>query len=546
MKRFVAVLVVILLLFPDPATAAGRDRTEKRLSLAKAYLHNLTFSDPDDQSRWRRALESFLALADSAVGDRALFLAGRTAEYRADRWPEMRAKAALLYQEVADRFPDSRLADDALFRLAELTLRQKEPRAAAQLFAKIAVLFPAGDMAPHARKLLKRIRSELRATPPTASGDRVPVVDIRHGSTAYYSRVVIETTAPIDYGSDFLPADNGRPQRLYLDLRHARLPPELAGSKKIGDGVLARVRAAQYDPETVRVVLDVERLADYAINTRTDPFRIVVDVWGKRKPTADNGNHCRTIPSLADQLGLQARRIIIDPGHGGRDPGAINRAGMREKDISLRLAQRLAARLKRRGGYEVHLTRTCDTYLPLEERTAIANRLRGDIFVSLHVNSAESPQLAGIETYYLSLAESADEMRAAAAENAVANGSLNELEAILLDLMMNSKINESARLAAAVQEQMVAGLASRYPAIHDLGVKKAPFIVLIGAKMPAILAEVGFLSNPREAERLADERYLDAVAEQIASGIDAYARRLSRPPTSAGREVRHPERGPKS
>ncbi|HHK60557.1 MAG TPA: N-acetylmuramoyl-L-alanine amidase [Desulfobacterales bacterium] len=509
------------------AAMAGQqtDKTAKRLALAKARLHNLLVAQPADPAPWREVLDDFLALASSPLADRALFLAGRTAEYQAERSPEMRAKAALLYQRLADRLPDSRLADDALFRLAELTLRHGDRRAAARLFTKLVVLFPDGDMAPHARRLLEQLRrtaqTEKRPFPPK---QKVAVTDIRHGSTAYYSRVVIETAGPVRYTGDSLPPRGDRPQRLYLDLTPARLPPRLAGATPIGDGVLARVRAAQHDRDTVRVVLDVERLSDYAINTLQDPDRIVIDVWGKRPAAASKGERCATPPSLAEQLGhTGARRIIIDPGHGGRDPGAINRYGVQEKDITLRLAKRLAAYLERQQGYEVHLTRTCDTYIPLEERTAIANRLRGDIFVSLHVNAAASPRLAGIETYYLSLAETDDEKRAAAAENAAAEGTLSDIEAILRDLMLNSKITESARLATIVQRHLVHTLAERYPAVQDLGVKKAPFIVLIGAKMPAVLAEIGFLSNPVEARRLTDDQYLQAVATAIAQGVTAYA-----------------------
>ncbi len=540
--RILAICLLALLtglfLPPQPVTAGKASPVDKRFALGRAYMNNLLFSSQATDRQWQRCAATFLALRRTKLADRALFLAGRAVERQADMSDSRRKldEAATLYRELAKRFPHSNLADDALFRLGDLTFKKKkELRQAAKIFARIVVLHPDGDMAVHARKRLAEIRS--RQHPATTAGDNVRVVDIRFGSTAYYSRVVIEATATVTYESNLLPAAADRPKRLYLDLRDTTLPRSLAGRLLINDGLLQQVRSAQHTPDTVRVVLDTLSFSDYKITTRQDPFRIIVDVWGEGKGKKKLRDKTCSVepPSIARQLGLGVRRIILDPGHGGHDPGAINRYGMREKDITLAVAKRIGAELRRSGKYEVHLTRTCDEYLALEERTEIANRLQGDIFVSLHVNSAESAQLAGIETYYLSLAGSAEEMRAAATENAASSSSLNDLQAILLDLMMNSKINESARLAEAVQDRMVTGLGRRYEDIRNLGVKKAPFIVLIGAKMPSILTEIAFLSNPREARRLKDEGYLTAVAHQIAAGIDTYVEHLAggqrRPPS---------------
>ena len=177
--------------------------------------------------------------------------------------------------------------------------------------------------------------------------------------------------------------------------------------------------------------------------------------------------------------------------------------------------------LKSKYNFQVTLTRTKDTYLPLEERTAIANTQGGDLFISVHVNAHPDKTIGGVETYFLNLATNADAMRVAALENATSTHSISELQDILADLMKNSKIAESSRLAQFVQTNLIGGTTKVYRT-KDLGVKQAPFYVLIGAEMPAILAEISFITNPEEAKLLQDETYLQRIAEQIAAGIVAY------------------------
>lgn len=224
--------------------------------------------------------------------------------------------------------------------------------------------------------------------------------------------------------------------------------------------------------------------------------------------------------SLAQQLGLGVRKIVIDPGHGGSDPGAMA-FGLKEKDIVLKVAQKVAKILEKTQRYEVALTRSKDVYLPLEERTAIANTLNGDLFISIHVNAHPDNTIGGVETYFLNLATNAEAMRVAALENATSTHNISELQGILTDLMRNSKIDESSRLARFVQANLATGMNKQYNS-RDLGVKQAPLYVLIGAEMPAVLAEISFITNPKEAELLREESYLDRIAEQIVAGIVAY------------------------
>ncbi len=225
--------------------------------------------------------------------------------------------------------------------------------------------------------------------------------------------------------------------------------------------------------------------------------------------------------SLAQQLGLGIRTIVLDPGHGGKDPGAIA-YGMKEKDIVLQVAKRLADELRRDLGVTVILTREDDVFLPLEERTAIANTSGADLFVSLHINAHPSPQIKGFETYFLNLSTNDEAMRVAARENATSAHQMSDLQDILLDIMRNSKINESARLARQVHGSIASGLANPPFTLKDMGVKQAPFYVLIGAEMPAILLELAFISNPDDARLLGDGSFIEQMAGTISAGIRSY------------------------
>lgn len=225
--------------------------------------------------------------------------------------------------------------------------------------------------------------------------------------------------------------------------------------------------------------------------------------------------------SLAQQLGLGVGKIVIDPGHGGKDPGAIA-FGMKEKDIVLRVAKELARRLRNDLDADIILTRESDHFLPLEERTAIANTNDADLFVSLHINAHPSPDIKGFETYFLNLSTNDEAMRVAARENATSTHQMSDLQDILSDIMQNSKINESSRLAQQVHTSIETGLSVPPYILKDMGVKQAPFYVLIGAEMPAILIEIAFISNPEDAKLLSDEKFIQELATNISSGIQQY------------------------
>jgi N-acetylmuramoyl-L-alanine amidase len=239
------------------------------------------------------------------------------------------------------------------------------------------------------------------------------------------------------------------------------------------------------------------------------------------EPTA-NGDR-----SLTRVLGLKIGKIVIDAGHGGHDTGTVGPNGLMEKDLVLDVALKLGKLLESRLGAEVVYTRDDDTFIPLETRTAIANKEEADLFISIHANSSSDESARGVETYYLNFTSSRDALEVAARENSVSEKSIHELQDLVKKIALKDKIEESRELAADVQRSLYAGLSAKSPAIRNRGVKKAPFIVLIGANMPSILAEISFVSNPADERKLKTGEYRQRVAESLYKGIHRYVNSLS-------------------
>jgi N-acetylmuramoyl-L-alanine amidase len=231
--------------------------------------------------------------------------------------------------------------------------------------------------------------------------------------------------------------------------------------------------------------------------------------------------------SLIRALGLKIGKIVIDPGHGGHDTGTIGPNGLEEKDLVLEVGRRLGRLLETRMGAEVVYTRKDDTFIPLETRTAIANQQRADLFISIHANSSQDPEARGVETYYLNFTSNPEALEVAARENAVSEKSIYELQDLVKKIALKEKIEESREFAGDVQASLYSALATKSPAIRNRGVKKAPFIVLIGANMPSILAEISFVSNPTDEHRLETSEYRQRIAESLYHGIAKYVDGLS-------------------
>lgn len=382
---------------------------------------------------------------------------------------------------------------------------------------------------------------EAKAPSPSAepvNGDdlqeMVTVCGLRFWSNPDYTRIVVDADQETTYMHHLLKKDPliHKPQRLYVDLDQSRLGKDIPNHIPINDDLLINARAGQYTKESVRVVIDIKSFKDYKIFSLKNPFRIVIDVWGKEKAalcSAPAAPIVASIPSdpqtgaLAKQLALCVNRIVIDPGHGGRDYGAKGYLkGVYEKNIVLKISKKLAHLLRQQLNCEVILTREDDRFLTLEERTAIANTRNADLFISIHANAAHSRKAYGIETYFLNLATDDDAISVAARENATSTKNISDLQSILNDLMKNAKITESSRLADYVQNYLYLDLKKKYSNINNKGVKQAPFYVLLGARMPAILVETSFISHPRECKRLINTDYQDELCRSIAKGIVKY------------------------
>ncbi len=394
----------------------------------------------------------------------------------------------------------------------------------------------------------------------SAPGGNALLRDIRFQSSNEYTRIVLDVDREVPFQYQILPEDKskGLPPRLYVDLKSTSLASGLSQEISVADGILRRVRAGSPESGVSRVVLDFLSVQKYNVFSLDNPYRVVIDVTSPKDGSAGPSGVTATgsaqtrqekplseaekaklaakykaspssrqqLGDLMKQLGLTVKTIMIDAGHGGKDPGA-SANGILEKNYVLRVAKMVGERLQKKG-YTVLYTRTDDTFIPLEERTAMANVRKADMFVSIHINAHRSAGVSGVETYYLDLANSKSAVRVAARENAVSEKRISDLQFILTDLMLNSKMKESKSLAELVQKNMVSLTRNAGYQVRDNGVRSAPFYVLMGAKMPAVLVELGYCTNTTEARRIKSEKYLQRVADGVVKGIETYTQELAK------------------
>jgi N-acetylmuramoyl-L-alanine amidase len=509
---------------------------------------------------------------------------------------------------------------------------------------------------------------------PRRKGKLVSVTGVRHWSTSIYTRVAIDLGDEVQYEAARVPD----PDRIFFDLHGARLSPELIGKSVTvtDDGFLKRIRIAQFSNDVTRIVLDVSDVSDYSAFLLPNPYRLIIDIHGKKPgtpqlpqamavsppplsspsnsstpqsnaPAARNSatstppqvnpatpanrtrnspaaqstpsatvvvantisspadpsasrdiaalghqpdrvkatTHPTTAPiaasvagttpatqpdlskttppiarsnkrskssaasddstdttsasvheanptadgarSMVRALGLKIGRIVVDAGHGGHDSGTLGPDGIEEKDVVLDVSLRLGKLLKQRLGADVIFTRSDDTFIPLETRTAIANKSQADLFVSVHANSSSDASARGVETYYLNFTSSPESLELAARENAVSQQSIHQLSDLVKKIALHDKIDESREFASDVEKYLYEGLDQGNPGLKDRGVKQAPFVVLIGSNMPSILAEISFLTNPDDARQLRDPNYRQRIAESLYRGVARYISGLS-------------------
>jgi len=629
------------------------------------------------------------------------------------------------YEFLRREYPGSRYRFQALFTIGQIYKEDLgDDDAARKTFEEFLAHYPRNSLAPEAKKALAELKQPNQATKPMEEARSGPpasategagqpgaqkkpgltmVTGIRHWSTPDYTRVAIDVDREVKYEAGRV----ANPDRIFFDLPDTKLASVLVGkSFDVQDGFLKKIRVAQYQPGSTRVVLEVADVSNYSVFLLPNPYRLIIDIHGgqpqtqvakaqspsaadeddfspartaknpssagtssatpiatssvgggskkvstsdrkagkiddvaagstpqgaatavsrptpssnsPRKVVVDDNDNVLAVPvgtsnpktsapsskanpnpaspahvtspddsllsaadetkgpelkataeptsaptavavaphakvvkktakttpaeapptheatptsagerSLTRALGLKIGRIVVDAGHGGHDTGTIGPNGLMEKDLVLDVALRLGRLLETRLGADVIFTRDDDTFIPLETRTAIANEHQADLFISIHANSSQDPSARGVETYYLNFTSNPDALEVAARENAVSEKSIFELQDLVKKITLKEKIEESRELATDVQQSLYSGLATRHTTLRDRGVKKAPFVVLIGANMPSILAEISFVSNPTDAAKLETPEYREKIADSLYKGIAKYAGGLS-------------------
>lgn len=555
--KFVTGFVLFSLLFIAPS-AEARDRGEFLYNEAFSLYNSLAGDTEKSKNKeiWNVLGEAFYSVyvsyPNSKKAPNALFLAGRTYEEIGNRFNSYEDyDKAIRYSRIfVENYPNSKLTDDAQIRIARIIENRGRKSDAYLEYEKIIEKIPKDDMYNIAKNKIEELspfKPSKDAINKTSRAGLSRITKIRHWSTDNYTRVVIHLDNELPYTSNLLNADPkyGKPPRLYVDIDGADIDNTLY-VEPITKGLLEEIRFGRNQPETSRVVLYIRSFDDYRVFALTNPYRIVMDIEGegadpdtlfakdpdrrKTTPEYDPGNSLpsENVESLRQALGLKIKTVVIDPGHGGHDPGAIGPSGLREKDVNLRIALKLRDKLLKEGkkfGVEnVYLTRSTDRFIPLEERTAIAKKKGADLFISIHCNAAKDGRAHGIETYILSFTNDESSLAVAARENATTTQGMSNLKNIVQKYLLSSKIEESKKFADYVQGSVVSSISGKYSNVKNKGVKKAPFIVLIGADIPSILFETSFITNPTEEKRLKSSSYIEHITNGIITGIEKYAK----------------------
>jgi len=498
-------------------------------------------------------------------------------------------QVAAAYRQVVLRYPTSGYCDNALWLAAQLSadtfVRHGDDRdraAALQLLMSLTSEYPGSPLVPKARADAARIMALTAPTPaarPAAAADAgaaapkdtVLLRDVRRRATETGGVIELELDGPVQYREERLYS----PNRIFFDLSKTRATDALKDATLLFEsGPIRQVRIGRHPNTMTRVVMDMADGVRCGSRLAAAPPRLVVTCGDGATPSAaiepaaapaptaespspDAASTTAAAPltalskpnakapsaagpapaapsangrggfSMARQLGLRVGRIVIDAGHGGRDPGATG-PGYTEADLTLDIALRLERLLAKEPGVEVVLTRRTDEYVALQERTAIANREGADLFVSIHANASRNRSARGVESYLLNFASTPDAAAVAARENASSTLTMSHLNDLVKQIALNSKLDESRDLARHVQTAMVRKLRTSNQQVRDLGVKQAPFIVLVGASMPSVLVEVSFLTHTQEGRLLGTGAYRQRIAEALLDGVRRYLRTLKR------------------
>jgi N-acetylmuramoyl-L-alanine amidase len=387
-----------------------------------------------------------------------------------------------------------------------------------------------------------------------AAAEPAVIESVRHLSTDDSTRVIVTLSAetPYQVSTEPAPPADSPFSRLLIDFSPAQLGANILPLQQIDNGLLKGIHTAQVSSTTARVTIDVEQLGTYRTVALRFPHQVVIHLKRTSPSRSSLPSPLSSLPTTAQPVEPEIperevdepppvtystpkpRRpkrytIVLDPGHGGQDPGAEGVGGAQEKTVVLAISKRLGRKLSERLPVTVIFTRTRDVYLSLEERTARANVANADLFISIHANASVNPASQGAETYYLNNTDDRATIRLAALENGTRQKHGQEkrtaaLSFILSDLIQTGKEEESLALARALQQGLVTHARKRYAGVHNLGVKKGPFYVLVGAHMPCVLVETAFLTHPIEGRHLTSAAYQEALAEGLFQGIARFLR----------------------
>ncbi len=517
---------------------------------------------------WEELTSEFLRIytsrKDWAISPGALFRAAASQEALSDcsHMADEYRQARDLYLNLAQEFPKSALADDSLLRAAYIDADHlNQTGEALELLDAIQALYSGGDMMAEAQTLRSRLTGA-PATPTTVVAESKPVPPVVQALTwTSLSKdsveIVLELSAPARYTAKLNNGGvRGKKRKaqasLSLSLANATVEKDIRKGVNIRGSLFKGMTVSDGKDGTAVLQFNFQDARRFDAHTETNPCRIILRVAGgsAQLPPVTNGragfaeaqpeasspasqgttNSTSTPPApslvrdMARQLGLTVRTVFIDAGHGGRDPGT-NHKGVLERVISLDVALTLG-RLLEANGLDVVYSRTGDKYVSLQQRTTMANAAGADLFVSIHVNANEDSSVQGFETYYLDIASNPEAARLATLENADGDHRLGDMQKMLADVMLNARVDESRHLAQDIQRLSQFRLKRRQFDTKDNGIKSAPFIVLLGAQMPAVLVEIGYCTNQQEASRLLSPKYRMTVAEGLAEGILAYKDRL--------------------
>lgn len=563
----ISALLLALFLACVPATPTmASPAAEKTLSATRNSMTSLLRDPKRSMQRepWMKIAEAFddLYTKNPSWKNRvnALFRAASAYDElaRRSRVKSDAEKAVDRYLQVADKFADSSLADDALLEAAKLIDEVlKDPGQAQTLVTRIVKDFPKGDQVGPAQAYGLKLAAEspaarppredkkreaapqsTREAPPLSSKARITQVDWQ--SRKGLVKLSIGLDKPVNWVVYSQKPTDSRPARLVVELANTVPDANIKSGAKVRNSLLTRLRVDLASSGNTRLLLDFSEFKRFTVQTRESPSQLVITVASSDSALPDGnrlGDKVEQTPTgavsgvsapsdMARQLGLSVRTVVIDPGHGGNDPGTEHN-GIVERDLTLSFSKRLGAELQKLG-FAVRYTRTRDTRVELSERAKTANEAKGDVLVSIHVNSSELPTSQGFEAYFLDFASSTAAARLAAVENAMIDRNLGDMERIMADLMLGARTQESRRLASAIQTGAVSHMRKRKLAVRDGGLRSAPFHVLLGAGMPGVLVELGYCTNKAEAARLKDSAYLDELARGMANGINNYSKKLEK------------------